>query len=41
MENLGKVLGMIAVIALSKVAIIMATQELETLTNEKPSTIDD
>jgi len=37
MEKLGKVLGMVAIIALSKIVIILATQELETITRAQPS----
>ena len=38
MEKLGKTLGMVVIIAIAKVAVILATQELETLTTStKPS----
>ena len=38
MEKLGKTLGMVAIIAIAKVAIILATEELGNITtSKKPS----
>ena len=40
MEKLGKVLGMIAIVAIAKMAVILATEELETLTKRNPNKDD-